>query len=373
MKKLFAALLILALLLCGMAALAEDTAPDEAEMDQTLLGEWLEAETQFTQMTIEKNPEAGWDVEIAAPLAHGAYVFKTTIRYDADQQCFTYDKGKFWDVPITEEKNPELGEAKIAGTIGTFTWDDRNQILTWMDDSQPERKVLFERVSGDYTYYAQIEEYVGAWAVSDYILEIVHMDDDDALLNCVVTQYAGDHQGVRWIYDACSYDDVGNALSSFEIGRKLTCVFDDDNELVSNELIYDDGAAAFRLNDDGTLTWTDFKETPGKNEVVFERADADENKFTGNTTLAVVITNGRFDKAQLCKIAGMAHDGYARSINPVHTTADGDSIYATSVGDVQADQDLVGALAAEVVSEAILRAVESAESAYGLLSARDLR
>ena len=97
-----------------------------------------------------------------------------------------------------------------------------------------------------------------------------------------------------------------------------------------------------------------------------------ENKFTGNTTLAVVITNASFDKAQLCKIAGMAHDGYARSIHPVHTSADGDSIYAVSVGSVRADQDLVGALSAEVVSEAILRAVFRAEGACGLPSAGDL-
>lgn len=98
-----------------------------------------------------------------------------------------------------------------------------------------------------------------------------------------------------------------------------------------------------------------------------------ENKFTGNTTLAVVITNAAFDKTRLCKIAGMAHDGFARSINPVHTSADGDSIYAVSVGDVPADQDMVGVMAAEVVSEAILRAVECAEGAYGLPAARDLR
>lgn len=97
-----------------------------------------------------------------------------------------------------------------------------------------------------------------------------------------------------------------------------------------------------------------------------------ENKFTGNTTLAVVVTNAKFDKAQLCKIAGMAHDGYARSIRPVHTSADGDSIYAVSVGAVAADQDLVGILAAEVVSEAILRAVANAESAYGHPAASDL-
>ena len=98
-----------------------------------------------------------------------------------------------------------------------------------------------------------------------------------------------------------------------------------------------------------------------------------DNKFTGNTTLAVVMTNARFEKAQLCKIAGMAHDGYARSIIPVHTSADGDSIYAVSVGDVRADQDLTGILAAEVVSEAIIRAVENAESAYGYPCAAELR
>ena len=97
-----------------------------------------------------------------------------------------------------------------------------------------------------------------------------------------------------------------------------------------------------------------------------------ENRFTGNTTLAVVITNAAFDKAQLCKIAGMAQDGYARSVRPVHTSADGDSIYAVSVGELAADRDLVGILAAEMVSEAITRAVLSAKSAYGFPCANDI-
>ena len=98
-----------------------------------------------------------------------------------------------------------------------------------------------------------------------------------------------------------------------------------------------------------------------------------ENRFTGNTTLGIIITNAAFRKPALCKIAGMAHDGYARSIRPVHTSADGDSIYAVSVGDVAADQDLVGTLAANVMSEAILRAVDHAESGYGFPSASELR
>ena len=97
-----------------------------------------------------------------------------------------------------------------------------------------------------------------------------------------------------------------------------------------------------------------------------------ENRFANNTTLGVVLTNASFGKAQLCKIAGMAQDGFARSIRPVHTTADGDSIYAVSLGDLEADQDMVGALGAEVMSEAIKRAVYAAESAYGFPAAGDL-
>jgi len=100
--------------------------------------------------------------------------------------------------------------------------------------------------------------------------------------------------------------------------------------------------------------------------------DVRENKFVDNTTIGAIITNAKFTKSQLCKIAGMTHNGFARSIRPVHTTADGDSIYALSTGDVNADMDLVGTLAAEVMSEAITRAVYSAKSAYGFPSANEI-
>lgn len=104
-----------------------------------------------------------------------------------------------------------------------------------------------------------------------------------------------------------------------------------------------------------------------------ETVNADGNSgMVTNTTIGVIITNGKFDKAQLCKIAGMTHNGYARSIRPVHTSMDGDSIYAMSVGDVPADKDMVGTLAAQVMSEAILRAVLNVDSAYGLTAAKDL-
>ena len=100
--------------------------------------------------------------------------------------------------------------------------------------------------------------------------------------------------------------------------------------------------------------------------------NANNTGLVTNTTIGVIITNGKFDKSQLCKIAGMTHNGYARSIRPVHTSMDGDSIYAMSVGEVPADKDMVGTLAAQVMSEAILRAVQNADSAYGLVAAKDL-
>ena len=100
--------------------------------------------------------------------------------------------------------------------------------------------------------------------------------------------------------------------------------------------------------------------------------EAQAEKFVGNTTLGVILTNARLDKAHLCKIAGMAHDGYARAIRPVHTSMDGDSIYAVSLGDVPADMDVVGTLAARAMAKASVRAVQAAEPAYGLPSAGEI-
>ena len=112
----------------------------------------------------------------------------------------------------------------------------------------------------------------------------------------------------------------------------------------------------------------DKKALRGPERLFEENTQKIENRFVENTTLAVIITNAAFNKSSLCKIAGMGHDGYARSIRPVHTSCDGDSIFAVSVGTVEADQDVVGSLSAEVISEAIIRAVESAEDAYGFYS-----
>ncbi len=108
-------------------------------------------------------------------------------------------------------------------------------------------------------------------------------------------------------------------------------------------------------------------------EAMFYQQGVGEKKlFTGNTTLGVVITNAKFNKTQMNKIAAMAQNGLARTIRPVHTTADGDSVYAMSVGEVKHDLNVVGSLAATVVAKAINRAVLMAQPAYGLKASCDL-
>lgn len=92
---------------------------------------------------------------------------------------------------------------------------------------------------------------------------------------------------------------------------------------------------------------------------------APENFYT-NTTIAVVACNGRFSKAQLTKMAGMAHNGLARVISPVHTYCDGDTVFALATGQMEADINVAGYLAGEVLSRAVLRAVYAARTAGGI-------
>ncbi len=94
----------------------------------------------------------------------------------------------------------------------------------------------------------------------------------------------------------------------------------------------------------------------------------------GNTTIAIVATNARLTKAEVSRVALMADDGLARAVSPSHTTGDGDTVFslATSTWQGQADVTTIGALAADALSEAIVRAAVHATSSGGFPAARDL-
>ena len=93
-----------------------------------------------------------------------------------------------------------------------------------------------------------------------------------------------------------------------------------------------------------------------------------------NTSIGVVATNVALTKTEATKVAQMAHDGLARAIRPVHTPWDGDALFALSAGAVTLDQAtlVVGALAAEAVARAVVRAVTMATGLPGYPSASDL-
>jgi L-aminopeptidase/D-esterase-like protein len=85
-----------------------------------------------------------------------------------------------------------------------------------------------------------------------------------------------------------------------------------------------------------------------------------------NTVIGVVATNAKLDKEAINKVAQMAHDGLARTVRPAHTMLDGDTIFALATGEHPADVTIVGAYAAEVFAQAILRAVRTAKSVSGI-------
>ena len=96
-------------------------------------------------------------------------------------------------------------------------------------------------------------------------------------------------------------------------------------------------------------------------------------RFAPGTIIGVVATNGRLTKEGANKMAQMAQDGIARVVRPAHTLFDGDTLFALATGDKRTDVNLVGAYAAEVVAEAIERAVRAAHGAGGLPAHRDLQ
>lgn len=87
-----------------------------------------------------------------------------------------------------------------------------------------------------------------------------------------------------------------------------------------------------------------------------------------NTTISCIITNADLTKAQMNKVASVAHNGYAHCIRPVHTSNDGDTIFALGSKKVKADPDVVGIMATKAIEMAIVNAATKAKAAYGLTS-----
>jgi L-aminopeptidase/D-esterase-like protein len=91
-----------------------------------------------------------------------------------------------------------------------------------------------------------------------------------------------------------------------------------------------------------------------------------------NTTLAVICTNAKLNRSELKRVSKMGQTGIARVILPAHTVADGDLVFAVSCGELAGDPNVIGVVAAELVSEAIVRAVKKARGLGGIPSWSDI-
>ena len=85
-----------------------------------------------------------------------------------------------------------------------------------------------------------------------------------------------------------------------------------------------------------------------------------------NTTLGVVATNARFNKVELTKVAQLAQQGLTQTVAPAHTMFDGDLVFALSLGSRTADLHRVGFAAADLLAQAVVRAVTQAMSRGGI-------
>ncbi|MFC1980828.1 P1 family peptidase [Chloroflexota bacterium] len=107
-------------------------------------------------------------------------------------------------------------------------------------------------------------------------------------------------------------------------------------------------------------------------EVLRKQGLSWHNELPANTTIGVVATNAYLNKEKTNKVAQMAQDGIARTIDPCHTMYDGDTIFALSLGQEKCDVNIIGVVAAHLISEAIIRAVMSVHSLKGIPARCDI-
>ena len=127
----------------------------------------------------------------------------------------------------------------------------------------------------------------------------------------------------------------------------------------------------------------------GSRIIAGARKDKDSNKFLNtlklfkqgakkayepysSTTLCVVATNAELNKQELIRISRLSHTGISRVVNPVNTISDGDIVFSISSGNVNGDANLIGIVAADLISDSIIKAVKSAKSLLSIPSYTDL-
>ena len=127
-----------------------NVSPDEALFDPYLIGEWLEAETQFRSMEISDRDGSGWDVTVVSPVSHGAYKFTASVHYDCSVDSLLYTDGTLYDLPATGEEPVTPTREGLSGCIDldVSAEADGQLMLVW-EDPVTRDEVCFLRSDED--------------------------------------------------------------------------------------------------------------------------------------------------------------------------------------------------------------------------------
>lgn len=283
MKKLISALLALCLLL-AMGAMAEGKPTAIAVLDQ---------EAQAVIVTVDLT--GGWSVEFA-PGAFYLYDGEVNDEEPASAIGLTLDKEVYEEYLAEAQRSEscreiENGVCYVAddGTYYVLSVGTSAYFLLDVIDDADGGDAIFERIElvNQEDYYAELAEdseaeadeeetqdgdspvtaFEGMWVAGRAVLVVSDEGDE---VHCTIEWGSSATESTVWEYE-CTYDEGTGTLTSLENGEKYSITYGEDGDVANEELIYGDGSASFVLNEDGTLTWTDFKETPGQDEMVFEK------------------------------------------------------------------------------------------------------
>jgi len=175
---------------------------------------------------------------------------------------------------------------------------------------------------------------------------------------CVVGKVCGPERGMKGGIGACAYRQ-GDLM----VGAVVACNAMGD--------VLEQGRILAGARNPENTGFVDAETWMVENRL--RQLDVFSGKFVGeNTVIGCVVTNAALNKGQAKKLAAVAQNGLARAVRPANATFDGDTMFAMCAGQVSADPDVVGILAARAVENAIIRSVRMAESLHGRVALRDL-
>lgn len=147
---------------------------------------------------------------------------------------------------------------------GRITFHEDPLSLTWDDDQDH----MADGTVFEYCSVAPLEpaaptvngsDFAGIWQCDRVTIEIVPLNDG---YHSLVFWPSSASENTVWSYD-CYFDGL-ESMTSFETGTKTNMVWDNNGDLVSEDVVFDDGAVCFNINESGKLIWQEFKENAGE-------------------------------------------------------------------------------------------------------------